>query len=168
LLIFGYLAFDGFTSTTQERLFKSFKMSTNNQIIYVNLTSALLSLMVLSLPAHNGHSSARLLPAFDFGLRNPIFLIHACVLSLSSSLGQLIIYYTIKEFGALVYSTIMTTRQFISILISSVLFVHPLTFGQWLGSLVVFGSLYMKSWLSNKTTRPKKLVDNDGEDDSVV
>jgi len=58
--------------------------------------------------------------------------------------GQQVIYFTIREFGALTYSTIMTIRQFLSLLLSSLLFLNPLTAGQWLGSVLVFGSLYAK------------------------
>jgi adenosine 3'-phospho 5'-phosphosulfate transporter B2 len=45
--------------------------------------------------------------------------------------GALFISYTIKTFGALIFATIMTTRQFLSILLSCFLFLHPLSFGQW-------------------------------------
>jgi len=38
-----YLFSDGFTSTLQEKLFKGHKMSMYNQMIYVNGSSALLS-----------------------------------------------------------------------------------------------------------------------------
>ncbi len=44
--------------------------------------------------------------------------------------GALFISYTIKSFGALIFATIMTTRQFLSILLSCFLFLHPLSFGQ--------------------------------------
>ena len=47
--------------------------------------------------------------------------------------------HTIKTFGALLFATVMTTRQFISILLSCLLFAHPLTAGQWLGTVMVFG-----------------------------
>ena len=40
LLMLGYLGFDGFTSTFQDKLFKGYKMETYNQMLYVNLTSA--------------------------------------------------------------------------------------------------------------------------------
>ena len=43
LLVGGYLFFDGFTSTFQERLFKGYTMSTYNQMLYVNICSAILS-----------------------------------------------------------------------------------------------------------------------------
>lgn len=45
--------------------------------------------------------------------------------------GSLFISYTIKSFGALVFAIIMTTRQFLSILLSSLFFGSPLTLGQW-------------------------------------
>lgn len=43
-LMLGYLGFDGFTSTFQDSLFKGYSMSTNNQMLYVNTFSALVSL----------------------------------------------------------------------------------------------------------------------------
>jgi hypothetical protein len=45
--------------------------------------------------------------------------------------GQLFILLTIKEFGALLFAAVMTTRQFLSILVSSMLFANPLSRGQW-------------------------------------
>ena len=45
--------------------------------------------------------------------------------------GALFISYTIKTFGSLIFATIMTTRQFLSILLSCLLFAHPLSLGQW-------------------------------------
>ena len=60
--------------------------------------------------------------------------------------GQLFIYHTIKAYGALLFATVMTTRQFLSILLSCLLFVHPLTAYQWLGTVIVFGTLYYKAF----------------------
>ncbi len=45
--------------------------------------------------------------------------------------GQLLIVHTIRSFGALVFATIMTTRQFVSVLASCIIFAHPLSPGQW-------------------------------------
>ena len=42
----------------------------------------------------------------------------------------------------------MTTRQFLSILLSCLLFLHPLSFGQWIGTGLVFGALYYKVFSS--------------------
>ena len=48
-----------------------------------------------------------------------------------SNAGQLFIVHTIKSYGALLFATVMTTRQFLSILLSCILYRHPLTAGQW-------------------------------------
>jgi adenosine 3'-phospho 5'-phosphosulfate transporter B2 len=171
LLIAMYLAFDGFTSTTQERLFKNYKMSTYNQMLYVNLSSAVLGFLALILPnsfTSSGHSSAdggdalRLWTSLDFVITYPAMLRDGIVLSLCSSLGQLAIYYTIKEFGALIYSTIMTTRQFVGILLSALLFMHPITFSQWVGATLVFVALYWRA--VGKPTKEGKKGDRKNSD----
>jgi len=59
----------------------------------------------------------------------------------------MVIYYTIKNFGALTYSTIMTTRQFVSLLLSSILFLHPISLPQWIGVAFVFAGLYYQGKL---------------------
>jgi hypothetical protein len=45
LLMGAYLAADGLTSTTQERMFHGYSMSTYNQMLYINLCSAVISLI---------------------------------------------------------------------------------------------------------------------------
>ena len=46
-LMLGYLGFDGFTSTFQDKLFKGYHMETYNQMVWVNLCSATISLFWL-------------------------------------------------------------------------------------------------------------------------
>ena len=43
----------------------------------------------------------------------------------------------------------MTTRQFLSILLSCIIFMHPLTALQWLGTGLVFASLYYQAFVKN-------------------
>jgi len=137
-LVAGYLFCDGFTSTFQEKLFKGHSMSTYNQMLYVNLWSGLLSIIALV-------GADQLWDSIEFCFAHPSLFFMATGLSLCAMFGQLVIYYTIKEFGALVFSTIMTTRQFFSILLSCLLFFHPLTPGQWIGTIIVFAVLYYKA-----------------------
>ncbi|KAG8084559.1 hypothetical protein GUJ93_ZPchr0010g9848 [Zizania palustris] len=68
--------------------------------------------------------------------------------------SQFFISYTIRTFGALIFATIMTTRQLVSILLSCVWFVHPLSWMQWVGAAIVFGALYTKSFLRSKPQKP--------------
>ena len=138
MLMLGYLGFDGFTSTFQDKLFKGYQMETYNQMLYVNGCSACLSFVWLV-------SDGTMWTALDFITRHPAVTTDILTLSLSSMLGQLAILYTIKEFGALTYATIMTTRQLLSIILSCIVFMHPLTLGQWAGTALVFGALYAKN-----------------------
>eukprot|EP00008_Paramoeba_atlantica_P004492 CAMPEP_0201485768 /NCGR_PEP_ID=MMETSP0151_2-20130828/9884_1 /ASSEMBLY_ACC=CAM_ASM_000257 /TAXON_ID=200890 /ORGANISM="Paramoeba atlantica, Strain 621/1 / CCAP 1560/9" /LENGTH=220 /DNA_ID=CAMNT_0047870079 /DNA_START=330 /DNA_END=992 /DNA_ORIENTATION=+ len=142
LLIFGYLFFDGFTSTFQEKLFRDYTISSHNQMLYVNLTSAILSLLYLLI-------EDQLSSAIDFTVEYPESYMAACGLSLAACGGQLVIYYMIKNFGALVFATAMVFRHVIAILLSCLLFFHPLTFYQWLAGLIVLGTFYIHT-LSKK------------------
>eukprot|EP01090_Pellita_catalonica_P001784 TRINITY_DN11518_c0_g1_i1.p1 TRINITY_DN11518_c0_g1~~TRINITY_DN11518_c0_g1_i1.p1 ORF type:complete len:353 (-),score=28.56 TRINITY_DN11518_c0_g1_i1:68-1051(-) len=137
-LMAGYLFTDGFTSTFQERLFRGYKMSTYNQMLYVNIASSIISFIILI-------AQGTLFASFQFALTYPQLLFDAFILSLCSLAGRTVIYYTIKTFGALIFSTIMTTRQFVAILLSCAIFLHPLSTYQWLATAIVFATLYYKT-----------------------
>ena len=138
LLMAGYLGCDGFTSTLQDKMFKGYSMETFNQMLWVTACSATLSALWLL-----GDSS--MTDALAFVSRHPECLRGIWTLSLSSAVGQLFILTTIKEFGALVFATVMTSRQFLSILLSCLLFMHPLTGPQWVGASCIFGALYFQA-----------------------
>lgn len=57
---------------------------------------------------------------------------------------QLLITYCIRTYGALLFATVQTTRQFLSILLSCLLFAHTLTVGQAVGTSVVFLALFFR------------------------
>lgn len=146
-LMLGYLGFDGFTSTFQDKLFKGFQMTIHNQILYVTVCSAAFSALGLV-------ARGQLLPALAFLAAHPEALRSILALSAASTCGQLFISHTIKSYGALIFATVMTTRQFLSILLSCLLFRHPLTPGQWVGTAMVFGTLYHKGF-SRGPPKPK-------------
>lgn len=143
LLIVGYLGFDGFTSTFQDKLFKGYNMETYNQILYVTVCSCILSMAGLCTQGH-------WLPAVEFLSRYPDCLLDIALLSAAASTSQFFISYTIRTFGALVFATIMTTRQLVSIMLSCVFFGHPPTAPQWAGASLVFGALYFKACVNSK------------------
>jgi solute carrier family 35 (adenosine 3'-phospho 5'-phosphosulfate transporter), member B2 len=58
--------------------------------------------------------------------------------------GQLFIFYTIKEFGPVVFTIMMTTRQIFSLFISCIMFGHTMRLLGWIGSLVVFGVVFYR------------------------
>lgn len=135
LLMGGYLVADGYTSTFQQAMFKGYQMSTYNQVLYTALCSIALSSFGLI-------TSGQLPATFGFLVRHPEAMLSIFMLSAAASCGSLFISYTIKTFGALTFATIMTTRQFLSILLSSAFFGSPLTKGQWGGTIIVVTALY--------------------------
>ncbi|KAI8470415.1 MAG: UDP galactose transporter-related protein [Monoraphidium minutum] len=135
LLMCGYLVADGYTSTFQQHMFKGYQMSTYNQVFYTCLCSIVLSSFGL-------FSSGQVPATFRFLLAHPEALWSILLLSCAASSGSLFISYTIKSFGALTFATIMTTRQFLSILLSALIFRNPLTGGQWVGTALVVSALY--------------------------
>jgi solute carrier family 35 (adenosine 3'-phospho 5'-phosphosulfate transporter), member B2 len=94
------------------------------QVMYTTACSTALSFL-------GAVFSGQLWPSLTFIIRNPDALGVILALSASSAAVQLVISYTIKRYGALVFATIMTTRQFFAILLSSIVFWTPLKSQQW-------------------------------------
>jgi adenosine 3'-phospho 5'-phosphosulfate transporter B2 len=136
-LMILYLFSDGFTSTLQENLFRGSDMSTYNQMLYVNLCSAAISFASLIF-------TDELLPSIEFSYKHLDFFWNSFFLSLTSAGGQIVILMTIKEFGALFFASVMTLRQVVSILLSCLIYLHPLSVGQWLCAAIVFGAIYYR------------------------
>merc|ERR1712154_696526 len=79
---------------------------------------------------------------WEFFLVNPSVLTYNIITAITSASGQLCIYYTIKEFGPIVFTIIMTVRQMISICISAVIFSHKLNWESICGAMLVFSVLF--------------------------
>jgi adenosine 3'-phospho 5'-phosphosulfate transporter B2 len=140
VLLLCFLALDGLTSNMQEKLLKHYEVSKYNTMFYVNLCSCMVSLFTLT-------TSRSLWTALDFCSAHPDFVRDAVVLSSSAVSGQWFIYSQIREFGALVFAATMNVRQLVSILASNQTFEHSVTFGQVIGMCMVFGALFLKSYI---------------------
>merc|ERR1712060_340453 len=85
--------------------------------------------------------SGELFNALSFIADHPSSAGHIGLLSVCGAVGQLFIFYTIKRFGPLVFTMIMTTRQLFSIVLSCFLYGHPIETQGYLGALIVFSAL---------------------------
>lgn len=119
-LMLGYMAFDSFTSNWQGELFKVHKMSPMQMMFGVNLFSCLFTCISLLEQGGFFEASAFMFKHYDFAF-------HTVVLSLCSALGQLFIFFTISQFGAVVFTIIMTLRQAFAILLSCIIYSHPIS-----------------------------------------
>jgi len=140
LLLVGFLACDGLTSTTQELLFKQHKTTKFNQILYVNACSAGTSMVALLL-------SNNLSSCIAFFFAHSDFALDVMILSSSAAASQYFIYAQIQEFGALVFAATMNVRQVVSIIVSCIQYHHVITWLQTCGLFMVFGALFYKSYV---------------------
>lgn len=136
LLIF-YLFCDSFTSQWQSKVYKKYEIDQYQMMLGGNVWSLLLTGISLIYTGEGVYSIA-------FISQDTSALTHMFILSIASAFGQIIIYYTIKEFGPVIFTIMMTTRQIISLVISCVAFSHSLTLAGWIGSILVFAVAFYR------------------------
>ena len=137
IILLGYMAFDSFTSNWQSELFSVYKMSTFQMMFGTNLFSCLFTVWSMI-------EGGNFLSAVAFLISHPEFAYHATILSLTSATGQLFIFYTIQSFGPVVFTIIMTIRMMLSIMLSCIIYNHPLSAQAVLGVIVVFVALFLR------------------------
>lgn len=126
-----YLCCDSFTSQWQSRVFKAYGIDQFQMMLGVNIWSMVFTGFTLYL-------SGEFFSSFAFMLADNTALLHMVVLSITSATGQLFIFYTLKEFGPVVFTIIMTTRQIFSLFFSLVLFGHSISAVGWISIIAVF------------------------------
>lgn len=142
IILAGYIVFDSFTSNWQDNLFK-YKMSSVQMMFGVNLFSCLFTVGSLL-------EQGALFESLAFMLRHSEFAFHAVMLSVCSACGQLFIFYTINQFGAAVFTIIMTLRQAIAILLSCFLYGHAVTLVGGVGIFIVFLALFLRVYARSR------------------
>ncbi|XP_055642004.1 adenosine 3'-phospho 5'-phosphosulfate transporter 1 [Toxorhynchites rutilus septentrionalis] len=149
LLLTFYMVFDSFTSNWQGELFKTYSMSSIQMMCGVNLFSTLFTAASLSM--QGGFSSS-----LQFAAEHPKFVLDCVVLSISSAIGQLFIFYTIATFGAVVFTIIMTLRQAIAILLSCLIYKHNISFLGVIGVFIVFLAIFLRVYCNQRLKAIKR------------
>ncbi|GMH94576.1 hypothetical protein TrST_g12630 [Triparma strigata] len=131
-----FLTFDSFTGQWQSLMFSKHRknLAVTDMLFYSNLFSTVLSLITL---VHEDELDK----ALEFVFEHQEIHLHFFLFSLCSTIGQLIIFYTIREFGAVVFAIIMTIRVLTSIVVSCIIYSHPITFTGALGLLFVMSGV---------------------------
>ena len=88
--------------------------------------------------------------AAEFARVHPLFGAHVLVLSLTSALGQLFIFHTIARHGAVTFTLIMTVRQAAAVLLSALVYSHPIPILGAAGVALVFVALLLRAWPARK------------------
>jgi len=137
MLLSLFLVFDSFTGQWQSRMFQRHRDLSMVELMFaMSAFSSLLSFITLV------HSN-ELWPAIDFVYKHSEIHIHFFLFSIASTIGQLFIFYTIQNFGAVVFTFIMMIRVILSIALSCYIYGHQVTnIGLFGLTLVVSAILY--------------------------
>ena len=135
MLLFLYLLFDSFTSQFQSRMFQRHQDLSMVELMFA--TSAFSTVLSFITLVH----TKELYPAFNFVMEHSEIHLHFLLFSICSTIGQLFIFYTIRNFGAVVFAFIMTTRILLSIALSCVLYGHKVTASGFFGLMLVMAAV---------------------------
>jgi solute carrier family 35 (adenosine 3'-phospho 5'-phosphosulfate transporter), member B2 len=144
-----YMIFDSFTSNWQGEIFKNYGVTTTQMMAGVNLFSSLFT--GASLFIQSGFSEGII-----FSSQHPNFLVDCIILSICSAIGQLFIYYTIAQFGAITFTVIMTLRQAIAILLSCLIYQHEISLLGIFGIVIVFMAIFIKVYSSHRLKKMRQ------------
>ena len=135
VLLVLFLFFDSFTGQWQSRMFQLNKnMSPLQMMLIMNAFSATFSFITL---VHQ----EELQKSMMFVYEHPHMFLHLLIFCICSTVGQLFIFYTVKNFGAVVFAIIMSIRILFSTILSCVVYSHPINELGFLGILIVFGAI---------------------------
>ena len=145
-----YVVSDSFTSQWQSRLYQAHPNVDQFQMMFaVNSWAIGMTLFALV-------SSGELWTTLKFLSLNPAAFVDNVTIAITSATGQLFIFYTIKTFGPVVFTIIMTTRQMFSIVLSTVLFGHEIKALALLGAAAVFATIFHRIKRQARAKRPAK------------
>lgn len=135
MLLLLFLFFDSFTSQWQSRMFQRHRDLSMIELMFA--TSAYSTVLSMITLIH----TKELGPAISFMYRHSEIHLQLFVFSMCSTIGQLFIFYTIKNFGAVVFTIIMTTRVLLSITLSCFLYDHKVTSTGFFGLMLVLAAV---------------------------
>ncbi|CAB9512440.1 Adenosine 3'-phospho 5'-phosphosulfate transporter 1 [Seminavis robusta] len=133
-----YISFDSFTSQWQDRVYTEYgraNVDPYQMMLGVNMSAIIITTTGLLITGD--------FPiVWEFLLANPVAFRYNVITAITSASGQLCIFYTIKEFGPIAFTIIMTTRQMFSICISAFIFNHQISFKAAIGAILVFSVIF--------------------------
>lgn len=133
-----YICCDSFTSQWQDKIYQQHGRNNVDQYqMMLSVNTWAIAMTVAGLIITGDFPVV-----YEFLSANPTALKYNIITAITSATGQLFIFYTIKEFGPIVFTIIMTTRQLFSITISCILFDHVISWVSNLGAALVFSVIF--------------------------
>ncbi|XP_017777696.1 PREDICTED: solute carrier family 35 member B1 homolog [Nicrophorus vespilloides] len=150
ILLILSLIMDGLTGAMQELMRANAKPSGEQMMLNMNFWSCIYLGIGLILTGEGMEFS-------KFVGRHPYVLYNITLLALAGAIGQHFIYFMVSGFGPLPVSIVTTTRKFVTVLASVVIFGNSLIPRQWLGTIIVFSGLFLDSVYSKSAPKKKEV-----------
>jgi adenosine 3'-phospho 5'-phosphosulfate transporter B2 len=152
ILLCLYVIFDSFTSQYQSKLYDEHPaVSSHHMMFGVNASAIIITVFGLVI-------SGEIFKVIEFFYYNPSSFWYNVLTAITSTTGQIAIMYTIKHFGAVAFTIIMTSRQMFSIVLSNIIFGHVMSLQSYIGCGIVFGTIFYSIRRQIKSNMKKSLI----------
>ncbi|TKR77520.1 hypothetical protein L596_018476 [Steinernema carpocapsae] len=146
ILLLASLAMDGTTGAVQDRIRHHYQTNKWSLMLNMNMFSLLFAIVPVFREVQGFLAFVQKYPNIPYQI---------LILSMCACIGQCFIFKTVTDFGPLTCSIITTTRKLFTIIASVVLFNHPMSQRQILGTSVVFAALLFDAIDSKKSHAAK-------------
>lgn len=138
-----FATLDGFTNVWQGTLFKKYKVTQWQMMMWVNVFSTLLTLLIQGTDSSLVDTVGRI-------MATPTLFRDVATLCASAVVGQLFIFHTIAVFGPLIFTLISIVRVILSILTSCAIYGHHIPSSGWACIACVFSAMGARAYLKWK------------------
>ena len=143
LLVVINLSMDGYTSNEQDFIFSHHGATSTQMMKYTNCWQCIYQIIYLGGGYIFQSSGGEAAEAYHMVMHCPLLKYDILLFCVCASIGQVILFNLMKEFGSLVCVTIGVTRKLLTILISVFMFNHHVSATQWFGVGLVFTGLLL-------------------------
>ncbi|KAF8969541.1 UDP-galactose transporter [Entomortierella lignicola] len=136
------LTIDGITNSTQDQIFRLFKVTGQQMMCFMNLFMAMFMALWLLNPFNSELGSA-----LAFCHSHPSIIIDIMLFCTCGAVGQCFIFYTLEQFGSLSLVTVTVTRKLFTIILSVIAYGHLFNISQYLMIGVVFSGIGLEAYM---------------------
>ncbi|ORX88416.1 UAA transporter [Basidiobolus meristosporus CBS 931.73] len=136
------LLMDGATNSTQDQIFRKYKVNGQQMMFFMNLIGSGLMFLWLLNPWNSELSEA-----LQFCSSYPGVIKDILTFSICGAVGQCFIFYVLESYGSLSLVTVTVTRKMFTMLLSVFWFNHHFSSGQWIGVALVFAGIGLEAYV---------------------
>ncbi|KNG77309.1 UDP-galactose transporter [Plasmodium falciparum IGH-CR14] len=145
LLLCISLLCDGLTGPRQDKLLSKYNVDSVNLMFYVNIFAFIFNLLASLIIEGN--------KPYIFLQKYTTSYYYILAFSVSGTLGQFFVFYSLRVYGSLYTSLFTTLRKALSTVVSVYLFGHVLKPLQWICIGVIFSTLIVQSYLKKQSKK---------------